>query len=167
VTRIELANAWTKLMTLQTSIVSTPGELGTIANLEQHTRRLMHFIEGHDAALATALGKPLPPETQPGMDYTGPARMIVPTVRSMVGKGESLALRIIVIGQRPVDAAVVHVRPLGKGDWQAIPATHLARAVYEVALPAAQDDFEYYITATNLVWPATAPDINQTVVIQP
>ncbi|MCX6998127.1 MAG: hypothetical protein NTV49_13850 [Kiritimatiellaeota bacterium] len=66
----------------------------------------------------------------------------------------------------------VHLRPLGRGDWQAVPAKHLGRAVYEVALPPAQEDFEYHVTAeTNsgapLVWPATAPRINQTVVVAP
>jgi hypothetical protein len=42
--------------------------------------------------------------------------------------------------------------------------------VYEATLPPAQDDFEYHITAETaagqtLVWPATAPDLNQSVVI--
>ena len=63
---------------------------------------------------------------------------------------------------------VVKVRPLG-GKWQTIPATHLARAVYAAKLPTVPDDFEYYLTAETaggqkLVWPATAPSVNQTVV---
>lgn len=58
------------------------------------------------------------------------------------------------------------LRPLSRGDWQTISATHIARAVFEAKLPAARDDFEYYVTAgENLVWPATAPQLNQTVVI--
>lgn len=161
--RIDLAQAWTKLMTLQTSIVSTPGELGTIANLEQHSRRQAHFVEGQDAELEKGLGRPLPPEAQPGKDYTGPAKIIVPTVRSVVNKGESLRLRIMVL---PGAEPVVHLRPLGKSDWQTISVQHLGRAVYEARLPLAGEDFEYYITAVkDLVWPATAPQINQTVVV--
>ena len=53
---------------------------------------------------------------------------------------------------------------------QTVPSRHLARAVHEATLPPAQDDFEYHITAETaagqtLVWPATAPDLNQSVII--
>ena len=45
-----------------------------------------------------------------------------------------------------------------------------ARAVYEAAIPAATDDFEYNIVAETadgktLHWPATAPALSQTVVV--
>jgi hypothetical protein len=165
--RVELGKLWTRLLALQTSIVSTPGEMGTIANLEQHTRRFSHFVDGHDAALATALGKALPPEVQPGKDYAGPATIIVPAVRSSVRQGESLTVKLIVLDKHPVSDIVIHVRALGRGDWQAVPAAHVARAVYTAQLPAAVDDFEYYVTAgsQNLAWPATAPQLNQTVVV--
>jgi hypothetical protein len=145
--------------------VSTPGEMGTVANLELHSRKSAHKLELHDAALAKASGKPLPPIPSA---YAGKPRLIVPTVRSVVTRGESLKLKIIALDKQPMKSVTVHFRPLGKGGWQTIPATHLARAVYEVKLPAAQDDFEYYVTAGNaLVWPATAPQLNQTVVVMP
>ena len=59
---------------------------------------------------------------------------------------------------------------LGWGDattQAVVPAE--ARAVYEATLPAAQDDFEYYVTAetsagTKLIWPPTAPKLSRTVV---
>ena len=84
-------------------------------------------------------------------------------------RGESLILKIIAIDLRPVESVAVHVRPLGKGDWRTIPATHVARAIYAARLPAAEDDYEYYVTAEfsggkGLVWPATAPSLNQTVI---
>ncbi|MHC4201407.1 MAG: malectin domain-containing carbohydrate-binding protein, partial [Planctomycetota bacterium] len=170
--RIELARGWTRLMTLQTAIVRTPGELGTIANLEHQTRRRAGFVEGRDAALVKALGKPLPPEAAPGQVYTGPAQLILPTVRSLVVRGERLKLKIIALDRGEVKSAIVHLRPLGRGDWRAVPAKHLGRAVHEVALPPAHEDFEYRLTAETssgepLVWPATAPRINQTVVVAP
>jgi len=168
--RIELARAWTRLLTLQTAIVRTPGELGTIANLEQQTRGRAHFVDGHDAALIKALGKPLPPEAAPGQDYTGPAQLILPTVRSLAVRGEALKLKIIALDREEAKSVTVHLRPLGQGDWRDIPAKHLGRAVYEVALPPAQEDFEYHVTAesatgVSLLWPPTAPRINQTVVV--
>jgi hypothetical protein len=171
-TRIELAKAWTRLLTWQTAIVSTPGELGTIANLEHQTRGKTQFIEGHDPALAKALGRPLPPQASPGKDYAGPARIVVLAARGVVSRGEALTLKIIALDQQPVKSVAVHLRPLGRGEWKTIPASHVARAVYQAQLPPAQDDFEYYISGETtsgkqLVWPATAPDINQTVIITP
>jgi hypothetical protein len=164
--RLELARVWSRLLTLQTAIVSTPGELGTIANLEEHTRKESHFLDAHDAALSQALGASLPAEAAPAQSYAGPAKLVVTTVRSVVTKGESLTLKIIALDQQPVESVTVKVRALGGNDWQKIPAEHIARAVFEAKLPAAREDFEYCITAgENLVWPAAAPAINQTVVV--
>jgi len=170
--RIELAQAWTRLMTLQTAIVRTPGELGTIANLEQQTRRRAQLVEGRDAALVKALGKSLPPGAAPGQVYTGPAQLILPTVRSVVVRGEPLKIKIIALDRREVKSVTTHARSLGHGDWRDIPAKHLGRAVYEAVLPPAHEDYEYHVTAesagaVSLVWPATAPRINQTVVVAP
>jgi len=64
----------------------------------------------------------------------------------------------------------VRARALGEGAWQTIPAVHVARAVWQAQLPAAVHDFEYYVVAECIggqkpVWPATAPEINQAVVV--
>lgn len=166
--RLQLARGWEALMLLQIQLVSTPGELGTIANLEQHTRINNRWLTSHDTALAEALGEPLPDECVPAKTYAGPPRLIVPTVRTVITPGETLALKIIALDQQPVKSVAVHVRPLGRGEWKTIPATHVARAVLEAKPPPATEDFEYYITAgQDMIWPATAPEINQTVVIAP
>ena len=165
-TRIELANCWTRLLTEETALAGTPGELGTIANLEQHTRGQLQLIEGRDAELTKALGRPLPPEVEPGKAYTGPDRIIVLTVRGLANRGETLRLKIIALASKPMSAVVVHLRPLGQGAWQTLTARPVARATYAVQLPPVQGDFEYYITAGDtLVWPATAPELNQTVCV--
>lgn len=62
--------------------------------------------------------------------------------------------------------AITNAKAIGK---QYRPPTLPARAVYEAKLPLAQDDFEYYVSAetaggNQLIWPATAPQLNQTVV---
>ena len=168
--RIALARKWEELMASEIATVSTPGELGTIANLEQHSRTQAAYLTGFDRVLASALRKPLPGECAPSHEYTGPARIIVPTVRTSAARGEALKLRIIALDKRPVKAVSLQVRPLGGGTWQEIAARHVARAVYEAALPAASDDFEYNIVAQTaddqtLHWPATAPALSQTVVV--
>jgi hypothetical protein len=99
-------------------------------------------------------------------------RLILPTVRSLAVKGEPLRLRILALDRQPVERVVVHIRSLGNGEWREIPAAHLGRAVFRAELPEAEEDFEYWISTVSadglsLVWPATAPEINQTVVVMP
>ena len=120
-------------MSCQIATVSTPGELGTIANLEQHSRVQAKYLTGFDQVLTAALGKPLP-AVHPSDEYSGPAKIIVPTVRTSVAKGEKLELRIIALDRKPVKAVTLRVRPLGDGQWQEIAARHVARGVYEVAI---------------------------------
>ena len=164
--RRQLVVDWCTMMTHLLETVSTPGEMGTVANLELHTRLSGGYLTNFDARLEKILGKPLPADCAIPVTYAGKDRLIVPTVRSVVNKGESLPIKIIALAKDSVKFVTFHVRPLGKGEWKEMPATHVARSVYEAKLPAAQDDFEYYITAgDNLVWPATAPQLNQTVVV--
>jgi hypothetical protein len=169
--RIELAKVWSKVLGLQSEIVSTPGELGTIANLEQHTRKESRFLDAHDAALTNAVGMALPPEAEPCRDYTGPSRLIVPTVRTVAGKREAISLRIIALDNQPVKGVSVKVRVLGEREWRTVEAEHRGRAVWNATLPAATQDFEYCVEATTaqaggLRWPVTAPELNQTVVVE-
>ena len=61
----------------------------------------------------------------------------------------------------------------GQGDkFNKIALTHIARGVYSVKIPAnkIKTDLEYYVSASSLdgkqiTFPATAPRINQTVVV--
>jgi hypothetical protein len=168
--RIELAREWAQLLSLQTALTDTPGELGTIANLEMQNRRTGHLLDEHDPELVASLGAPLPAEATPSMNYNGAARIIVPTVRTQIEPGESLNLKVIVLDNQPAKAAALFWRKLGPGGFKKVNLRHIARAVYSVTLPAAKEDFEYYISAKTasgekLVWPATAPAQNQTVVL--
>ena len=167
--RIDLARGWERLMQIESQTVSTPGELGTIANLELRTRVFSHFVDAHDTTLKAALDSPLPAETALDKAPAANPRLVVITVRGSVVKGEALTIPIIAFNKTPVKSVTVKFRPLGGKDWQEIPATHIARAAYEAKLPVAREDIEYYVTAETagsqeLVWPVTAPQLNQTVV---
>lgn len=168
--RIALARKWEEMLTFQIAAADTPGELGTIANLETHTRKRMNFVTGQDDALEKALGHALPAACALSMAYAGPERIIVPTVRSSVNKGEALTLKIIALLKQPAKSITVRIRPLGARAWQTVDAAHVSRAVYSATLPAATGDFEYCVFAepvrgTTLTWPATAPKLNRTVVV--
>jgi hypothetical protein len=145
-------------------------ELGTLCNIEQQSMLRLKILTGQDAKLEQFLGAPLPAGAQPWQDYRGTPRLANLTARSAATKGETLALRIVALDKQAVPSVTLKFRPLGNGRWRTVQASHLARAVWQAKLPAAQEDFEYYIEAQTadaktLRWPATAPDLNQTVVI--
>ena len=146
---------WTEAYTCLLATVNTPGGLGMVANMEVHA--------GWSQAVAAAAGKPFPKE------YLGNPRIILPTVRSVATRGEELTIKIVALDKHPVKSVTVEVRPLG-GKWQKIPAVHVTRAVFKAFLPPAAEDFEYHVlaetaTGTMLIWPATAPEMNQTVIV--
>jgi hypothetical protein len=84
---------------------------------------------------------------------------------------EALKLKVIILSEAPPRAATLHWRKLSERRFAAIPLTLVARGVYSVQLPAGvKDDFEYYIQVDPerggpFYCPATAPKLNQTVVV--
>ena len=168
--RLRLARLWEAMMTFQLAATDTPGELGTVANLEQHNRVFLKFIGRHEDALVQALGRALPPEAEVSGRYAGAPRVAVPTVRTHVAAGEALRLKIIALDAAPPRAVLCFTRRLGTATFAPTEAHRLGRGVYAVGLPPADDDFEYYVrvetaSGASLVWPATAPALNQTVVV--
>ena len=169
--RLAMARQWEKLITLQLAVTDTPGALGSIANLEQHVRRQNHLLDAHDEKLSSALGGDLPKEVHPAGRYFGTPRLIVPTRRSRAAAGEQLNLRVIVLDNDRPQSATLRWRPMGRGEFQKINLTHVARGVYTATLPPAEGEaIEYYVEATTadgtaLRWPATAPEICRTVVV--
>ena len=89
--------------------------------------------------------------------------------------GEELSLKAILFDQQPPRRFTLHYRPLGHGPFTALELTHVARGVYRVQIPAQKPQvaaWEYFLQAEtsagqSLVFPPTAPTINQTVVIVP
>lgn len=168
--RQELAQLWVEMIRFQIAAVDTPGEMGTIANLEQQSRGAAQLLTKHDAALTKLLGTELPASCQPSKMYEGAARVIVPTVRTQIAPNEKLSLKIILLGVKQPTVATLYWRTMGSGRFRRVPLEHIARSVYSVTLPAETYDFEYYIetggtNGTKLIWPATAPQLNQTVIV--
>jgi hypothetical protein len=171
--RVRLARTWETMMTWLLDSTDTPGELGTIANLEQATRCKLQFVEGHDVLLAGVLGEALPAAAAVSSRYLGEPRIIVPTQRSVVSKGETPTLKVMVLdNEAPTEAALLW-RTLGVGEFRSLSLRHVARGVYQVKLPAVPaEGAEYYVRVKTvagkaLVWPATAPDMNFTVIQLP
>jgi hypothetical protein len=149
--------------------VSTTGELGTVANWNQHN--LPGLLTKPGEELAKMLGQPLPAEAQLTQSYHGPMRVIVPTTRTSLAANETLKLKVIILSEVPPRTAKLCWRKLGKRRFEKLPLKLVARGVYSVQLPAGvNDDFEYYIQAEPergkpVYFPVTAPKLNQTVVV--
>ena len=168
--RIRLNEAWGDMITLAIEVADTWGGIGVVMGQELMNRGEQNRLERHDPAIRAALGTDLPTAALPWMEYRGAAKLIVPTARSVVAKGDITTLRIVALDRQPVKSVHAFVRPLGGGSWTSVAATNIGRAVYRAELPAAQDDLEYRVEAetsggAKLAWPATAPQINQTVVV--
>jgi hypothetical protein len=58
---------------------------------------------------------------------------------------------------------------MGRGAFQAVPLDNVARGVYRLTFPAPAADIEYYFEAKAdgqvVRFPATAPALNQTVIV--
>jgi len=150
--------------------VSTPGELGTVANWNQHN--LPGLLEKPGQELARILGENLGSDLQPSTTWQAAPRLIVPTKRTSAQRGEQLRLKLIVLPERATSDIAVHWKKLGDRRFETISVARSGRGVYLAQLPAAFDDFEYYVQAQPaggkpLLFPATAPAINQTVIVCP
>ena len=171
--RIQLEEDWGRMMTLCLETADTWGSIGHVFTHEMFNRGTLELLEGHDSAIEKALDAELPSTARATKAYAGRPRLIVPTRRSVAEPGEALTLKVIVLDNALPKSAVLRWRPMGHGTWQPLPLKRIARAVHTVTLPPVRDDsLEYYLEAETaggvlLRWPATAPDLNQTVVVRP
>ncbi len=153
--------------------VSNAGEMGTVANWDQHILPTLLMKPAQE--LAQILGEDLPAEALPSKDYGGPPRLIVPTVRTSLAESEVLKLKVIFLANKPPNEAAVYWRPMGSGEFARAPLIHVARGVYSGAFPpdgAHGTDLEYYVEVIasdgkTYRFPAAAPEINQTLVVMP
>jgi hypothetical protein len=168
--RTEITRLWSEATAHLLESLGTPGEMGTLSNLENHNYPA--FIK-YDS-LMTAIAGPLPGSFQPGREYKGKLRVIVPAVRTLRNPGEDLKLKVIILGQHDPSQSQLYWKPLGEsGDYKIIPLKHISRGVYEVVLPAKElgtNDIEYFINVIgkgeSATFPVTAPEINQTIVMR-
>jgi hypothetical protein len=151
--------------------ITTAGGMGNVTNWQQHVMPMLLGPTGEE--LARLLGEALPADALPSKEHAGRPRLFVPVIRTGLVAGEPLRITAVVLGGKPTEAAV-YWRPLGSGEFAAVPLGHVARGVYAATLPAEATtaDLEYYVSVVvnegkKLAFPPTAPVLNQTVVIVP
>jgi len=151
--------------------ITTTGGIGNVTNWQQHLMPSLLTQPGKE--LGKILGQELPEDAMPSKPYEGPPRIIVPTVRSSLVTSEDLRLKVIILAQKQPEDAFLYWRPIGTDNYTMVALTHIARGVYSVTIPAREikkSDLEYHIKVTadngrSIYFPATAPRIDQTVVV--
>ena len=172
--RIELNKCWGEAQTyLLESVVST-GEMGMIANLENHSMA-EGTISRYDSVIKAITWQDLPPAALPSKEYSGRLRIFSPAVRNTLFKKENFVMKCVVLGRHDESSVCFWWKKMGAREpYQKIIMQHVARGVYQVVLPApviGGNDFEYYISASaagsenTVTFPVTAPQLNHTVVI--
>jgi hypothetical protein len=150
--------------------VRTYGGLGNVANWQQHV--LPMTLGKTDADLEALLAEKLPAESALPKTYTGSGRVIVPSARTLLMKGEPLRLRVIVLGMEKPQMALYWRSP-GEPEYHLQPVSHVARGVYraEIAPQQLPEIVEYFIEAQAadqvIRYPATAPQMGLTTVVLP
>ena len=170
--RLETTALWEEMVKTLLLTVSNTGEMGTIANLEQHNLGKLNILGKHDSLLTALSEQPLPASTRLTTDYDGPLRVIVPTKRTLLEDSEDLYVRARILARQPVLSATLYWRMLGDISFKRLPMMHIARGVYQVELSNdvfLPEDIEYYIHVETETeeqsWPVTAPEINHSVVV--
>ncbi len=169
--RRDLKVRWEEMMRILLKTVSTPGELGTVANLEQHSDANLNLRRKYDKRLQEILGES-PVAGPVSKNYKGVLRLIVPTNRTLLEKQTDFNLKIICLTETPVVSSSLYWKKLDAKEFIQVPLSHVDRGVYHVKIAAKdikRQDFEYYVRVENdseaKIYPPTAPDINQIVVI--
>jgi hypothetical protein len=164
--RKRMARSFEKLMTHEIKKISNSSDLGEIINLEILNWYQLMMLKW-DTKLKEGLGKEIPADANPSMEYNGPPVMMVDAIRTNLYGDESLNLKVRIIGKP--DSVTIYYRSLGEGKYKSKALTHIARGVYALTLPPQPGDFEYYLeaqtSADQIVYPVTAPNQNQTVVV--
>lgn len=167
--RIELSRLWEQMMTHLLEHVNSSGELGMIANVEQHNRLQRKYLTEYDEQLEIWAQTALPSAVKLTNRYLGTPRLVVPTARTQAVTNEKIMLQAIVIDNQN-NSPSVHYRAMGKGAFKTLQMEHQGRGVYSVELPPARGSIEYYIDVRSsngrkLRWPATAPYTCHTIVV--
>lgn len=171
ITRDSTALIWKQMVTELLQTVSTTGELGTLANLEQHNMERMKYLSKYDSLINSVSQTPTSPVTLT-KEYEGPSRIILSTKRQLLLPNEDLNLRIRILTSDNIKSVVFHHK-IFKGKFFSSKTIEKETGnIYKLKLSADvinQNNFEYYITVNlssgeELRYPSPTDQL-QTVVI--
>jgi hypothetical protein len=171
-----LANKnWQNMVHQLLSVVQTKGEMGTVANLQQHNMDYLALLTKYDAQIISISGEPLPASALPDQKYSGPDRIIVSTRRTMITKSEDFKLKIIVLSEDSIKKSTLCWRKLGAEKYKKRSIDFIKQGHGICFLKASEfsnSDFEYYLTVELskndiLRFPTAAPESTRIIIINP
>lgn len=112
--------------------ISKDGIHGEIINLEILNWYQLVMLKW-DKRLKEGLGKEIPADANPSMEYDGPPFIMVDSVRTNLYGNEPLKLKVRDIGE--LESVILFYRPLGKGKYKLKKLTHVDRGLYKITLP--------------------------------
>jgi hypothetical protein len=166
--RITQIDEFEEIITFLLKTINTTGDLGTMANWQQHNYAKYLFIPGKEFEKLTK--QELPADCWPSDKNININRIIVPTLRTTLRKGEEFKLKVIILCDN-VKYAKFYWKPIGETTYKQVNLKNLNRSVWQVYITAQSivDDFEYYIEVKSslgsMKFPATHPERNQTIVV--
>jgi hypothetical protein len=144
-------------------IVATRNDLGTLASL--HNKFAPFALVRLRMSMKEFLGE-LPPEIERLFaevmrpDAATPVRLFAPTRPTVLARGESVRVMVVVTGEAPARDVAVHLRPRGAAAWTSVPVRLLGRRTYEAKLGPFDSSVslaEYYVSASVGTERLTAP----------
>lgn len=168
--RQQAADEWATMITYLLQTVNSTGEMGTLANLEQHSLGSLRLLNAQDSIITAATGK-VAPAIKFNNNYQGLARLVITTSRTLLNDGDDLAFKVRVLSKHHIGPVIIHWRSLGSTIFQSKSINYSASNVFNAELSNREfsnKSFEYYITTktgtTNLRYP-TESNVEQSVVV--
>jgi hypothetical protein len=173
--RVQANYEWREMIQQLLQVVNTKGELGMVANLQQHSMDLLKLLTKHDDQISNITGRPIPEVGLPDKTYSGLDRIIIPTRRTLLQINEDFNIKIIVLSNHKVTEAKLFWRNFGDRQYKE-ENLHFKAPNHGIGIISSSSfsnmDFAYYISVQLennkvLKFPDDAPETNRTIVITP
>lgn len=168
--REKSAAKWNEMYNYLLAKLNTPGELGTIANLEMHNLEKMKILTRNDSLYQAVLNEQIPALVFPKL-YNGLSRIIVPTKRTVLESNEDFNLQVMVLSKEKIRGGKLFYSELGNKNHKEYKFKNVARGVYSLSISKNdinKNDFEYSIEFNTenekIVYPKGAPNVTKTVI---
>lgn len=160
--RNQAASRWGIMVTYLLQTVNKTGEMGTVANLEEHSLGSLKLLNRQDSLILAVTRKVVEPLNFGNGGYKGPSRLIMTTKKTLLNTNEDLNLKIRVLSATTIGQGTIYWRSLAAGKFMAKPLNHINRGVYNVVINSSDNknkSFEYYVvvkTGSNVLrYPST------------
>lgn len=166
--RISQIKEFEEVISYLLKTIYTTGELGTLANWQQHNYAYYIYMTGKE--FEKIIGKELPASCWPSDKILDINRIIIPTLRTTLRRNENFRIKVL-IPVNDLKSAKLFWKPLGRNNFNQTDLQNVNRSVWmaEIASQSITGDFEYYIevksSAGSIRFPSTHPVNNQTVVV--